>query len=678
MKKHIYTLCLILLFVVSCKNRASDNVNLKELKIENFVLFPSFSPENTEYEATSEKVEYKTQVTAYPEDESAIINIQYLYNQINVVVKSLHGTATKKYTIKLKTFPLYDLGLTSLSLFSGDKELSFKEEFSKQKTNYKALVPFSFTEELNVVYKINYPSAMVEIQKEPLRLDVLAESKQVITIKITEPKFGFSKQYTIKCFRQSLDENTNIDFVSVLDKKAYRIKDEFYSFVPFKMSQKEIEKSIIAKAESPVAKVELNEVDTIPLASIQGAKKEYIIKIKAEDALKTKDYKLTLERASLKDVKVKSVSVRNIQATKKADGSFFLFLPQGVDATKIENDVKIIFEDGEYSYSIKAINQKMLGDSSLSFKEFKAFITLGDEVENIDLTIFRELKNSEDRKIIEVINQDLNFEGKTPSWLESSNPDYKDLVGAFKEGKTISIKPFSIGKYEVTYEMWQGVYNWALEHGYYFENKGKCGSSNSGDARQPVSDVAWRDVIVWCNAYSEMLGKEAVYYSDEECKKTIKTSITSYENREKYIEDTGSVDTPYMKREADGFRLPFSTEWELAARGGEPTNDLHWNFKYAGSNEIEEVAVFFPSEAKDKITAIVGSKLGNRLELHDMSGNVFEWCADTLTDGTNFWKAQRGGAFYSYPLSLCVTFTGFASSWQHYTNRGFRLATSIK
>lgn len=680
MRKSIYILAFILLFVFSCKNGLNDNVNLKELKVQNFVLSPAFTPECIEYEATSQNFEYKVQVTAYPEDENAIVNIEYLYNRINVLVTSSNGKMKKNYVVKLQPFPLYDLGLTSLSLFSASKEIPFKQEFSKEKTNYEALIPFSLNSELDVIYKINYPLAKVEIKKEPANLDVLAGAKQIITINIAEAKYGLSKQYVIKCVRQSLDENTNIESLHVLNKKAYRVKDgEFYSLVPFKMSQKDIEKNIIVTAESSLANVEVVEADSSQLSDVEGAKKNYNIKVTAENTSKIKNYTLVLERGKPLDVKVESVSVRDIIATKKIDGSFFLFLPESIEATKIENDVKLTFEGGEeYSYIVKAINQKPLGSSSLSFKEFQALIYLGDDVLTIDLTIFRDLEKKEDRALVEVIKKDLNFIGKMPSWLESSNPDYRDLIGAFKEGNNILIKPFSIGKYEVTYQLWKGVYNWAVEHSYYFENKGKCGSSNSGDLRQPVSDVSWRDAIVWCNAYSEMLGKEAVYYSDAECKKPIKTSVTSYEFSEKYIEDAGSIDMPYMKKEASGFRLPFSDEWELASRGGDPTNSLHWNFKYAGSNELEEVAVFFPSEVKDKSTAVVGSKLENRLELYDMSGNVFEWCADTLTDGTNYYKVQRGGAFYSYPASTCVTFTGIAFSYKHYNNRGFRIATSLK
>jgi hypothetical protein len=679
MKKNIYLLSLALLLVISCKNGLNDNVNLKELKLQNFVLHPAFTPLRTEYEATSSKFEYKIQVTAYPEDENAIVNIEYLYNQINILVTSSSGKSKRKYVVKLQTFSLYDLGLTSLSLFSASKEIPFTNEFSKQKTNYEALIPFSFNTELDVIYKIEYPLAKVEIKKEPSILGAMVGSRQVITISITEPKYGLSKQYVIKCVRQSLNENTNIDYVSVLNKKAYYLKDGFHSLVPFKMNQKEIEKNIIVKPESFLSNVLVSEVDSTPLSNAEGAKKNYSITITAEDTSKTKNYTLVLERGKHLDVKVESVSVKDIMATKKTSDNFFLFLPENIEATKIENDVNLTFEGGkEYSYTVKAINQKPLGLSPLSFKEFQVLIYLGDEVEIVNLTVFRDLVKKEDRELVEVIKEDLNFTGKTPIWLDSSNPDYKDLIGAFKEGKAISIKPFSIGKYEVTYQLWKGVYDWATAHNYYFENKGKCGSSNSGDARQPVSDVAWRDVIVWCNAYSEMLGKEPIYYSDSECRKVIKTSITSFENNEKHIKSAGSIDMPYMKHEADGFRLPFSNEWELASRGGDPTNSLHWNFKYAGSNELEEVAVFFPKEAKNKSTAIVGSKLENRLNLYDMSGNVFEWCADTLSDGTNYYKAQRGGAFYSQAISNCVTFSGVAGSWQHYNNRGFRVATSIK
>lgn len=679
MKERICILGLWLLFVVSCKNGLNDNVNLKELKIQNFVLSPAFNPACTEYEAISPNFEYKTQVTAYPEDENAFVNIQYLYNQINILVISSNGKTTKKYVVKLQVFSFYDLGLSSLSIFSDGKEIPFTEDFSKQKTNYEALIPFSLNTELDVVYKIKYPSVKVEINKDPKDIGATVGSNQIISINITEPRYGLSKKYTIRCIRQNLDENTNIDFVSVLNKKAYRLKDEFHSIVPFNIEQKDIEKSIVVVSESSIANVLVAEVDASPLSNIAGIKKNYTITVTAENTSKTKSYKLVLERNKPLDIKVESVTVKNIKATKKIDGSFFVFLPQNIEATKIENDVKLVFEGGEeYSYTIKAINQKPLGTSSLSFKEFQALIYWGDEQLSIGLTIFRELAEKEDRDVIEVVKDELNFVGKTPSWLENSNPDYRDLIGAFKEGVSISIRPFSIGKYEVTYELWKGVYNWALEHGYYFENKGKCGSSNSGNLRQPVSDVAWRDVIVWCNAYSEMLGKEAVYYSDSECKKLIKTSVTAYENREKYIEDAGSIDMPYINSVSDGFRLPFSNEWELSSRGGDPTNNLHWNFKYAGSDELSEVAVFFPSNAKDKSTAVVGSKLGNKLDLYDMSGNVFEWCADTLTDGTNFYKAQRGGAFYSQIISNCVTFTGVASSWQHYNNRGFRIATSLK
>lgn len=67
------------------------------------------------------------------------------------------------------------------------------------------------------------------------------------------------------------------------------------------------------------------------------------------------------------------------------------------------------------------------------------------------------------------------------------------------------------------------------------------------------------------------------------------------------------------------WRLPTEAEWEYAATGDE-------NFVYAGSDTIDQVAWYWKNS--NKVTHPVGQKRPNGYNLHDMCGNVWEWCLD--------------------------------------------------
>lgn len=128
------------------------------------------------------------------------------------------------------------------------------------------------------------------------------------------------------------------------------------------------------------------------------------------------------------------------------------------------------------------------------------------------------------------------------------------------------------------------------------------------------------------------------------------------------------------------FRLPTEAEWEYAARGG----SLSQKFKYAGSNNLDEVA-WYDKNSGDK-THPVGLKKANELGLYDMSGNAWEWCQDrhgyypnsTQTNPTGSTLGEdriyRGGAWLFDSLNCRVSWRSYSSPIYHSYFMGFRLA----
>ena len=185
-------------------------------------------------------------------------------------------------------------------------------------------------------------------------------------------------------------------------------------------------------------------------------------------------------------------------------------------------------------------------------------------------------------------------------------------------------KNYSVMKTEVTQKLYESI-------------MGKNPSVFKGE-NNPVENVSWYDAIEFCNALSEYLGYEPVYTRDG-------SSVTWNEN-------------------ANGFRLPTVEEWQYAAKGGQ-------SYRYAGSDNLGSVGWYNGNSGK--ISHPVAQKKPNGYGLYDMSGNVCEWCWDSLGGNGHY---TCGGSWYDYSGSCEVGNGRWNIAYGRGDGRGFRIVRS--
>jgi len=132
------------------------------------------------------------------------------------------------------------------------------------------------------------------------------------------------------------------------------------------------------------------------------------------------------------------------------------------------------------------------------------------------------------------------------------------------------------------------------------------------------------------------------------------------------------------------FRLPTEAEWEYACRAGAATQ-----FCFGDDANYLEVHAWFGTQARG-VTHPVGRKRPNAWGLHDMHGNVWEWCQDWYglysedaqndptgpESGTH--RVVRGGSYGGYPRTLRCTYRRRLRPGARYDDLGFRVVCVTK
>jgi len=241
----------------------------------------------------------------------------------------------------------------------------------------------------------------------------------------------------------------------------------------------------------------------------------------------------------------------------------------------------------------------------------------------------------------------------------------------YPETYSLTVDPFYMDQYPVTRELWLEVCGWAVtQGGYSFVSSGSSKAEN-----HPVVNVTWYDVVKWCNARSEMEGRPAVYTVNGE------------------VYRTGNWNA-VVQTQAAGYRLPTGVEREYAARGGLVGRRFPWGdtIQHARANydssrqfiyDTSPTIGYHPTYGYMTIdvpyTNPVDAFAPNGYGLHDMAGNVSEWCFEwsPLSTDSHPRRMIRGGCWNCYAPNSRV---GYQSSQPPGTNNihriGFRTVLS--
>jgi formylglycine-generating enzyme required for sulfatase activity len=244
-------------------------------------------------------------------------------------------------------------------------------------------------------------------------------------------------------------------------------------------------------------------------------------------------------------------------------------------------------------------------------------------------------------------------------WMGSPDSDRLAAADEKPRQKVKITRPFFLGKTEVTQAQYEAVMG---ANPSAFSSRGRFRSrvKNKDTGQLPVESVSWLDAVRFCNRLSERHGMTPYYKIDGE-----RVTI----------------------RGGSGYRLPTEAEWEYACRGGKDTT---WHFGEKAA-DLGQFAWF--ADNSGDITHPVGRKNANPFGLHDMNGNVPEWCWDRYSPeyykrlpasdppgpGEGDFRVYRGGAWNSRaPETRSAARSPLGIAYSVQTIVGIRVARNVE
>ncbi len=316
--------------------------------------------------------------------------------------------------------------------------------------------------------------------------------------------------------------------------------------------------------------------------------------------------------------------------------------------------------------SLQAQNESLSQSLEEVSKQVKQASTNTDELKALQQYIAKlqqQLKNTENQtsqQTHNVLKPEMVSIPAGKFLMGSNKKQDPDAQSNEQPQRIVKLKPFEIGKYEVTFDEYDAF---ALA-----TKRPPPDDEGWGRGRRPAINVSWQDAVDYAAWLSEQTGLK--------------------------------------------YRLPTEAEWEYAVRAG-TSGVRYWSdekhkekepaCQYANvlDEKSKSLVIKKYSSASDwkgfncgdnyPFTAPVGEFKPNQWGLHDMMGNVWEWNRDCFVDTYEGapvngsarekdkckYRVLRGGSWDSNPQRLRSAYRNWSSPAYRNINIGFRLARTF-